>query len=139
MKSFLSATILFLAASADSSCAHEHTPIKSACTGCPPTYNGKLCASTTRYNDLTKGACGCGSEPNSPSFWTKSKYTAAANAMLLDPTDPYQSWCPTGCGQCYKLCSTGGTTVGKTTTAGKCIVVQVENRCGDGYKQPGQA
>ena len=97
-------------------------------------YNGKVCASTTRYNDLTKGACGCGSEPNPKEFWTKSGYTAAANAMLMDPYEPNNGWCPRNCGQCYRLCSTGGTTTGKPTTAGKCIVVQIENRCGDGYK-----
>ena len=38
---------------------------------------------TTRYNDMTKGACGCGSEPNPPDFWTKSKFTAAGNAMMI--------------------------------------------------------
>jgi|688.fasta_scaffold1574073_1 hypothetical protein len=26
---------------------------------------------------LIEGACGCGSEPNPPNFWTKSKYTSA--------------------------------------------------------------
>ena len=38
---------------------------------------------TARYNDMTKGACGCGSEPNPPDFWTKSKFTAAGNAMMV--------------------------------------------------------
>ena len=37
----------------------------------------------SRYNDMTKGACGCGSEPNPPDFWTKSKFTAAGNAMMV--------------------------------------------------------
>ena len=32
---------------------------------------------------MTKGACGCGSEPNPPDFWTKSKFTAAGNAMMV--------------------------------------------------------
>ena len=86
-------------------------------------YNGKVCASTTRYNDLTKGACGCGSEPNPKSYWTKSGYTAAANAMLMDPSNPNLGWCPKDCGMCFRLCSTGGNTSGKSTTAGKCIVV----------------
>ena len=36
-----------------------------------------------RYNDMTKGSCGCGSEPNPPDFWTKSKFTAAGNAMMV--------------------------------------------------------
>jgi hypothetical protein len=131
-------------ASAESSCAHESTPNLSRCSGCPPRYSdGKLCASTTRYTDLTKGACGCGNDPNPKSFWTKTDYTAAMNAMSLDPSNPELSWCPTNCGQCFELCSTGGTTNGNNSTssatAGKCIVIQVENRCGDGYLQPGEA
>ena len=59
--------------------------------------------------------------------------------MLMDPGNPNLGWCPKDCGMCFRLCSTGGTTTGKTTSAGKCIVVQIENRCGDGYKQPGEA
>ena len=39
---------------ADSSCEHPDSPKLSLCEGCPPTYNGLLCASTTWYNDLTK-------------------------------------------------------------------------------------
>ena len=124
---------------AESSCEHELRPLLSKCTGCPPKFEGKLCASTTRYNDLTKGACGCGTDPNPKSFWTKVKYTAALNAKNLDPDHPDLSWCPKHCGSCYRLCTTGGTTSGKETEAGKCIVVQVENRCGDGYHQPQEA
>lgn len=45
-----------ISVSAESGCKHEHTPNQSMCTGCPPMFNGKMCASTTRYNDLTKGA-----------------------------------------------------------------------------------
>lgn len=115
--------LLAAVVAAESSCTHESKPVSSMCTGCPPMYKGKVCASTTRYNDLTKGACGCGTEPNPKSFWTKSDYTAAANAMLMDANDPFISWCPSSCGQCYRLCSTGGTTTGKTTKAGSCIVV----------------
>lgn len=64
----------------------------------------------------------------------KTKFTG------LDPSNPDLSWCPANCGQCYRLCSTGGTTTsGKPAAPGKCIVVQVENRCGDGYHQPGEA
>ena len=57
----------------DSSCSHSTDPLLSMCEGCPPMYNGLPCASTTWYNDLTKGSCGCGTEPNPPDFWTKSK------------------------------------------------------------------
>ena len=127
---------------AESSCQHESTPILSKCTGCPASYNGKLCASTTRYTDLTRGACGCGQDPNSPNFWSKMDYTSALNCVALDPTNPDLSWCPTNCGLCFKLCATGGTTNGKIpsgTASDTCIVTQVTNRCGDGYKQPNEA
>ena len=80
------------------SCQHTEVPKLSKCNGCPPTYKGKLCASTTRYNDMTKGSCGCGSEPNPLSYWTKSKFTAAMNAKNLDHINPTNSWCPSNCG-----------------------------------------
>merc|ERR1719334_634245 len=127
---------------ADSSCQHESTPVLSKCTGCPPTYNGKLCASTTRYTDLTRGACGCGQDPNPTSFWTKSSYTAALNCMYLDPSNPTLSWCPNHCGKCFKLCATGGTTSGalpSSSASSQCITVQITNRCGDGYKASHEA
>ena len=76
------------------SCQHTEVPKLSKCNGCPPTYKGKLCASTTRYNDKTKGSCGCGSETPPVSFWTKNKFTAAMNAKNLDPINPNKSWCP---------------------------------------------
>eukprot|EP01084_Bolivina_argentea_P264390 447842_1 len=110
---------------ADSKCQHESKPILSKCTGCPAEYNGLLCASTTRYTDLTRGSCGCGQDPNSPSFWTKVDFTSALNCVYLDPSDPDLSWCPTNCGLCFKLCATGGTTNGKipnSTASEQCIV-----------------
>jgi len=125
---------------AESSCAHESHPIKSLCTGCPPMYKGYLCASTTHYTDLTRGACGCGTDPNPPSFWTKTDFTAALNCKNLDPANPNLSWCPVNCAQCFRLCATGGTTNGvPPPNASQCITVQVENRCGDGYQQPTEA
>lgn len=126
----------------DSSCRHESTPILSKCTGCPPKYNGKLCASTTRYTDLTRGACGCGTDSNTKNFWTKSTYTAALNCMYLDETNPTNSWCPKNCGKCFNLCATGGTTSGKipsSSSSSQCITVQITNRCGDGYNNSAQA
>ena len=118
---------------AESTCIHNEQPLDSKCQGCPPMYNGLPCASTTWYEDLTKGACGCGTEPNPPNFWTKSKYTAAGNAKMMDPNNPTNSWCPINCGLCFELCTTGGTTNGLPTSPGQCIVIQLENRCGDGY------
>jgi len=117
----------------ESSCQHESQTTLSKCEGCPPMYNGLPCASTTWYNDMTKGACGCGSEPNPPDFWTKSKFTAAGNAMMMDPDEPLNSWCPSNCGRCFRLCNTGGTTNGESSAEGSCVVIQLENRCGDGY------
>jgi len=64
-----------------------------------------------------------------------TQYTAALNCMNLDPTNPEKSWCPQHCGGCYKLCSTGGTTQGTSTSAGTCRVFKITNRCGDGYHQ----
>ena len=68
----------------DSSCSHSTEPLLSMCQGCPPMFEGLPCASTTWYNDLTKGSCGCGTEPNPPDYWTKSKvYKLRPNIFLL--------------------------------------------------------
>lgn len=45
------------------------------------------------------------------------------------------SWCPSQCGSCYELCSTGGTTQGNMTAPDVCRTFKITNRCGDGYKQ----
>ena len=47
----------------------------------------------------------------------RQEYTAAMNCANLD-NDPEKSWCPLNCGQCYKLCSTGGSTQGRPQKAG---------------------
>lgn len=115
-------------------CSSVKTPKTSKCTGCPPRKNGKLCASTTRYNDQTRGACGCGlKDPVPLSWWTKTKYTAAMNCKNLDPFNPSIAWCGAECGGCYRLCTTGGTTNGGITAAGVCRVFKIDNRCGDGF------
>jgi len=119
-------------------CDSANVPKESKCTGCPPMYQGKLCASTTRYNDRTKGSCGCGRvDPVPKDWWTLTNYTAALNCINLDPERPLLSWCPAGCGGCFRLCSTGGTTSGKpgVTKTGTCRTFTVTNRCGDGYRQ----
>jgi len=117
-----------------SECSSAARPLDSKCEGCPPMYNGKLCASTTRYNDQTKGPCGCGATETPPvDQWTFSSYTAALNAANLNPEDPSQSWCPSGCGSCYRVCSTGGKVQGGSATADVCRVFKISNRCGDGY------
>lgn len=124
----------FAAASESGSCDSAKRPKDSRCKGCPPMKDGKLCASTTFYNDPTKGSCGCGkTDPVPDDWWTKTRYTAALNCKNLDPKHPHNAWCPSQCGGCYKLCSTGGTTQGTSTKANVCKVFKVENRCGDGY------
>lgn len=103
--------------------------------------DGKLCASTTRYNDQTKGACGCGnSDPVPKDWWTKTSFTAALNAKNLGSSNPHLAWCPSLCGGCFRLCSTGGTAQGQSTAAGVCRVFKIENRCGDGFDfEPGRS
>ena len=112
----------------NSTCESLATPVLSKCQGCPPMYNGKPCASTTRYNDLTKGSCGCGDDPNPTTFWTKTSYTAAGNAMMMDDVDPTNSWCVTNCGLCFEVCTTGGSHTGASHTPDECITIQIENR-----------
>lgn len=140
MKASIAAFVLTLSGrrtqGANSRCASHHVPQDSRCSGCPPMLNGKLCASTTRYNDQTKAACGCGpSEPVPTDWWTLTKFTAALNTASLDPQNPLLGWCPTGCGACYEICSTGGTTQGQPTTPGICRTFKITNRCADGYGQ----
>ena len=60
------------------------------------------------------------------------QFTAAGSAMMMDPEEPANAWCMAGCGQCYRLCTTGGTHNGQPSVPGECVVVQLENRCGDG-------
>merc|ERR1712113_617554 len=43
-------------------------------------------------------------------------------------------WGPSSCGQCYKLCTTGGSVNNDVwSEAGKCVVVKITNNCADGY------
>ena len=85
-------------------------PEGSKCQGCPPMFGGKPCASTTRYNGRKwgDGSCAC------KDSWTKSKYTAAANAVFMNPLRKRVTaasavdFCQENCGQCYRICTTGG-------------------------------
>ncbi len=119
-----------------SSCTFENTPFSSKCYGCPPKFNGKLCASTTRYLMDNISACGCNLHKNS------YKFTAASNTALLNPDNPSLSWCPINCGSCYELCTTGGSlfyTESKFNKPNKCIIFQINDRCADGYKKPSES
>jgi len=119
-------------------CSSQETPLGSKCTGCPPMYNGKLCASTTWYEDRTKGSCGCGStEMVAFDYWTLTSFTAALNTVSLDPQDPANGYCLSGCGSCYELCTTGGVINSQDTPTAseQCTVFKITNRCADGWQE----
>lgn len=52
---------------------------------------------------------------------------------MMDDIEPTNSWCVKNCGLCFEVCTTGGSHTGASHTAGECITIQIENRCGDGY------
>jgi len=97
------------------------------CTGYPKMYNGKPCASTTRYYDGQMGACGCGTGNTSPFSWQWSKPTAAASAPVFGSG----TWCGSGCGKCFKLTPTavGASPIGSGAPALTSVVVKVTNLC----------
>jgi len=76
-------------------------------------YNGKKCASTTRYNDGHRGSCGCGpSNSDNPFNWNMADFVTAPNQMYYD-NGGYSSWCGANCGKCVRLTPTGGFVPGK--------------------------
>ena len=76
------------------------------CTGYPKMYNGKRCASTTRYADYHKGACGCGDANGDTQFgWNHDHYVTAPNQMFFDEGN--KGWCGQRCGKCIELTTTG--------------------------------
>jgi len=97
------------------------------CTGYPKMYNGKPCASTTRYWDGQKGACGCGTSDTNPFSWQWTKPTAAASAPIFGSG----TWCGSGCGKCFKLTPTaiGASAEGTGAPALDSLVVKVSNLC----------
>jgi len=97
------------------------------CTGYPKMYNGKPCASTTRYWDGQMGACGCGTGNTNPFSWQWTKPTAAASAPIYGSG----TWCGSGCGKCFKLTPTaiGASAEGTGAPALDSLVVKVTNLC----------
>jgi len=97
------------------------------CTGYPKMYNGKPCASTTRYWDGQMGACGCGTGNTSPFSWQWTKPTAAASAPIYGSG----TWCGSGCGKCFKLTPTaiGASAEGTGAPALTPLVVKITNLC----------
>ncbi|CAL1547148.1 unnamed protein product [Lymnaea stagnalis] len=76
-------------------------------------HNGKPCASTTRYDDGNRGACGCGPpNSNTPFAWNLEDYVTAPNQKFFDDGGDKQ-WCGHNCGHCVKLTPTGGFVPGK--------------------------
>lgn len=144
-----------------SKCWSEKTSPESVCVGCPPIHpeSGLPCASTTAYTDLTKGPCGFGAPPNNREIdvnnhpedkylWQFTNFTAALNIANHLPSDPSGNcWSAKSnqyaCGQCYRLCSTGGMLCpegGCPSTSppkGKCATFKITNACVDGSPASG--
>lgn len=97
------------------------------CSGYPKMYNGKPCASTTRYFDGQMGACGCGTGNTNPFSWQWTKPTAAASAPIFGSG----TWCGSGCGKCFKLTPTaaGASPDGTGAPDLTPLVVKVTNLC----------
>ncbi|XP_046337629.1 endoglucanase-like [Haliotis rufescens] len=122
MKTAVSILLLFAASAWANQKCQLHNGIR--------TYNGKHCASTTRYNDGHKGACGCG-QNDTPFPWNNNQYVAAANQKLFSNSG--SSWCGDSCGKCVKLTTTGGSIPGAGTGAheGQSHVFMITNDCPD--------
>ncbi|CAL1539734.1 unnamed protein product [Lymnaea stagnalis] len=69
-------------------------------------YNGRPCASTTRYDDGRRGACGCGPRNSDTPFgWNLADYVTAPSQNFFRGDN---LWCGAACGSCVKLTPTGG-------------------------------
>ncbi len=93
------------------------------------------CATTTRYWDNFKGACGCGTGTGNglPYSWQYQIITAAAsNSMFGDGT-----WCGSGCGKCFAITPTGGFVDGQGSRPSnlQSQVMMITNLCPAQYNQ----
>ena len=100
--------------------------------------DGKLypCATTTRYWDGLKGACGCGyGQGSGTAFsWQHEILTAAASSSVFGQG----GWCGHGCGECLLVTPTGGFIDGQGSAPRntKGQIVLVSNLCpADGNQQ----
>ncbi|XP_025105588.1 endoglucanase-like [Pomacea canaliculata] len=94
-------------------------------------FNGKPCASTTRYVDGHKGACGCGQKGSDTPFpWNIQKHVTAPSERYFDGGGS-SLWCGRNCGKCVKLTPTGGFVPGKGNAPPNHnpVVFQVTNAC----------
>ena len=91
-----------------------------------PIYSLSGRATTTRYCDNSKGACGCGEGTD---HWSRTTYTAAPSSGIFGSG----SWCGSGCGRCFRLTSEGVAPSGQGTGGGKgqFIDIMVTNFCPD--------
>eukprot|EP01113_Clastostelium_recurvatum_P014427 TRINITY_DN17853_c0_g1_i2.p1 TRINITY_DN17853_c0_g1~~TRINITY_DN17853_c0_g1_i2.p1 ORF type:complete len:436 (-),score=99.66 TRINITY_DN17853_c0_g1_i2:103-1410(-) len=108
-------------------------PSGKKCEGNPPRYNGLPCASTTRYWDNFKGACGCGvgNGNGNPFSWQYNTYTAAASPLIFGSGT---EWCGGGCGSCWQLTPTGDCPYGGSCAPNaEPITVMVTNLCPPQY------
>ncbi|RDW83580.1 putative endoglucanase [Aspergillus mulundensis] len=115
---------------------HFSLPIFIASTMTLATHTLAGLATTTHYSDGLQGACGCG---NDLGTWdwsygiSKHIYTAAASQAIFDSgASDTTHWCGSGCGNCFRLTSTGVSTCetcGEGGEEGKSIVVMVTNLC----------
>lgn len=91
------------------------------------------CASTTRYYDTSKGACGCGAGAGSGTAfsWQYQIMTAAVNGPLFGSG----TWCGSGCGKCYAVTPTGGAIDGQGTAPSnlRTFVAMVTSLCDGQY------
>ena len=102
-------------------CDRTYEPHAAQCSGCPPRFNGKLCASTTYFQAVGTGFCECKST-------LQPHYTAALNTKMMKPL----ARCGSGCGLCYELCSTGGLMFESnlpTPKPGTCHIFQIKDHC----------
>ena len=70
-------------------------------------FNGRPCASTTRYDDGHRGSCGCGpAGSDTPYSWNLQKYVTAPSQKYFDRGGD-STWCGASCGRCVRLTPTG--------------------------------
>ncbi|XP_059161078.1 endoglucanase-like [Physella acuta] len=94
-------------------------------------FNGHPCASTTRYDDGHRGACGCGPRGTDTPFpWNLADHVTAPNGKFFDDGGD-SSWCGRNCGACVKLTPTGGFVPGegRAPSNHNPVIFMVTNDC----------
>jgi len=123
MRLILSVSILVAAVTAEQKCRPDSHGVRR--------FNGKPCASTTRYNDGHRGSCGCGpSNSDTPFHWNMASYVTAPSQKYFDNGGD-STWCGRNCGKCVRLTPTGGFVPGQGNTPSHrgSITFMVTNDC----------